>query len=191
MQNLKLKMEEEKKEEHGHHGHEQHNSEHHKRKFKLNPENVFLILAVALLIILLANIFLTFELNMGIRKNSEMLKEKLRPAKVQLAVIKNSKCTDCFDISPIVGYIKTQKVNLTNEKTSEFGSAEAKRLISLHKIEKLPAVIVTGEIDKANIAGLDKKDNALILEKVNPPYTNAINGNIVGMVTLYKLYDPN
>ena len=187
-------MEEEKKEEHKHHEHHEHNGgEHHKKNshHKINLEIAFVILAAALMLILLVNIFLTFELNQNMKKNAADLTEKLRPAKIQLAVIKNSKCADCFDISSSVSYIKSQKVNVTGEKTLDFASTDAKKLISQYKIEKLPAIIITGEIDKTSIQGLQKKDNALLLQSASPPYTNSTNGNIVGRVILYKIYDQN
>lgn len=180
-------MEEEKKEVH--HGH--HKTEHGKKTLdKLNSDNLFVILAVVLLIILLVNLYITFNLNSDIQKNSDEMKEKLRPARIQLAVIKNSKCTDCYDIAPLIDYVNAQKVNVTQEKTVEFDSAEGKQLAVKYSIDKVPSFIITGEIDKAGIEGLEKTDDALVLRNLNPPYTNATNGNIVGRVALYKIYDP-
>ncbi len=180
---------EEKKEGHTHAEHEHHKA-NPKNTFKLNLENAFAGLAIILLVILLVNLYLTFTLNQDLKKNAELLKEKTKPANIQLLVIKNSKCSDCFDIDSVINYIKTQKVNVTSEKTLEFDSAEGKQLISDYKIEKIPTVIVTGETGKFAIQGLEKKGNALVLKTVNPPYTNATNGKIFGRVTLYRIYDP-
>ena len=179
---------EEKKEGHTHAEHEHHKS--NSKTFKLNLENAFVVLAIILLVILLINLYLTFTLNQDLKKNAESLKEKSKPANIQLSVIKNSKCSDCFDIDPVINYIKTQKVNVTSEKILEFDSTEGKQLISDYKIEKIPTVIVTGETGKFAIQGLEKKGNAIVLKTVNPPYSNATNGKIFGRVTLYRIYDP-
>ena len=151
--------------------------------------NIFIGVTILLGIILITNIILTYNINNELKKSSETLQEKLKPAKIELAVIKNSKCTDCFDISTIVSHVKNANVNVTKETMFEFDSKEAKQIISKYKIEKIPTVVVTGEIDKVSLQGLEKKENALLLAKPEPPYTNAVTGNIEGRVTLYILKD--
>ena len=155
----------------------------------LNLGNVFVALTLLLGIILVINIFLTFNLNQELKKNAEALQEKLKPAKIELTVIKNSKCADCFDISTVVSHVKNANANITKETTLEFDSQKAKEFIRKYKIEKIPAIIVTGEIEKVNLQGLDKKENALLLTRLNPPYTNAATGKIEGRVILYSLKD--
>lgn len=161
------------------------------RKFfsKLNIEDIFIVLVILLGIVLIINILLTFNLNKDLKKGAEAAQERLKPAKIELTLLKNSKCNDCFDISTIISHIKNANVNITKEIMYEFSSGEAKGLISKYSIEKIPTVIVTGEIDKANIQGLEKKENALILTKLEPPYTNALTEKIEGRVTLYNLKD--
>ncbi|MBI2652662.1 hypothetical protein HYX00_04315 [Candidatus Woesearchaeota archaeon] len=155
----------------------------------LNIENVFIGLVILLGIIVVINIVLTFNLNKGLTKSTEALKEKLKPAKIELAIIKNSKCSDCFDISTIVSYVKTANVNVAKETIFEFDSKEGRELIKKYNIEKIPTVVITGEIDKVNIQGLEKKENALLLTRPLPPYVNAVTGKIEGRVTLYNLKD--
>ncbi|MBI3036037.1 hypothetical protein HYY71_06990, partial [Candidatus Woesearchaeota archaeon] len=116
-------------------------------------------------------------------------KEKLKPAKIELTLIKNSKCSDCFDISTIISHIKNANVNITKEKMYEFDSKEGKEIISKYKIDKIPSVVVTGEVDKVNIQGLEKKGSIILLTKLEPPYTNTLTGAIEGRVILYHLKD--
>lgn len=174
---------------------EGHKSEHRKKLVsivskRLSIGNIFIGLTILLGIILIINIILTFNLNKDLKKSAELAKEKLMPAKIELAVIKNSRCSDCFDVSAIVSDIKNSNVNVTKEKTLEFDSKEAKEIANKYKIEKIPSVIVTGEIDKLSVQGMEKKENALLLANIKPPYTNAANGRIEGRVTLYNLKDP-
>ncbi|MEK6946748.1 MAG: hypothetical protein AABX32_04015 [Nanoarchaeota archaeon] len=188
-------MEEEKKEGH----HEPHHTEahhpehtlpkHHPAK-KLNNYYIFVGLSVLLAIIILFSIMQTFSINSALKDKTEKAKELAKPAKIELSVIKNSKCTDCFDILQIVEYIKSAKVEVTSEKNVEFDSAEGKQLVAKYNLEKIPNVVVTGEIDKANLEGFEKKNNALIFTQIPPPYTNATSGEVKGRISLVILADP-
>jgi len=154
-----------------------------------NLENIFIGVTILLGVILILNVILTYNLNQELKKSEEAVKEKSRPAKIELAIIKNSRCNDCFDISKVVNYVKSANINITKETTFEFDSKETKALINKYKIEKIPALIVTGEIEKANLQELEQKENALLFTQTNPPYTNAVTGKIEGRVTLYYLKD--
>ncbi len=156
---------------------------------KFNLWNIFIWLTVLLGIVLIINIILTFNLNKDLQKSAESAKEKLKPAKIGLTLIKNSKCADCFDISTIASRIKNANVNVTKQENFEFDSKEGKAIISKYKVDKVPTVILAGEIDKVNIQGFEKKENALLLTKLEPPYTDAATGKIVGKVALYHLKD--
>lgn len=171
---------------------EEHVGIHHRKSIpkNLNLENVFIGLVIILGIILIINIFLTFNLGGDLNKSAEAAKEKLKPAKIELAVVRNSKCGDCFDISAVVSHIKSASVNVTKEETFEFDSKDGKALIINYKITEVPNVIVTGEIDKISIEGLEEREDALLLADILPPYTNAATGKIEGRVTLYNLKDP-
>jgi len=156
----------------------------------MNSKNIFIGLAIVLAVILIFNIAVTINIDKNLKKSTEEQKEKLRPGKIELTAVKNSKCADCFDISPILSNIKNSKANISKEIILEFDSKEGKEILSKYKIQKVPTIIVTGEIDKVNVQGLEKNENALLLTKLSPPYTNAITGKIEGHVALYKLTAP-
>jgi len=157
---------------------------------KINLKGIFIGLAAVLGIVLAVSIFLTSSISNELKKAAEDSREKIRPARIELALIKNSQCKDCTDISSFISAVKKSNVNVTNEKTVELNSNDAKALINKYKIEKIPAFIVTGEIDRLNLQGLEKKQNALLLAAINPPYTNAATGKIEGHIALYKLTAP-
>lgn len=184
---------EEKKEEHKeHHEHTHHEHHaHHKKDAskKLNLENVFIGLTILLGIVVIINIAITVGLNKDIKKSSDEAKEKLKPANIQLYIIKNSKCADCFDVSALQSYMKTLNVNITKESTLDFSAKEAKDLITKYQIKKVPAVIVAGEIEKVNVEGMEKVNDALVLADIGAPYTDAATGKIEGRVTLSILKD--
>lgn len=183
---------EEKKEE-SNKGSETHHHEaqkkHASEKFKL--EYLYLGFAALLGIILLFNIFLASSLNKELKNKSAEFEEKLKPGNIELITLKNSKCGDCFDIGAALGLIRNSKANITKESALEFDSKEAKELISKYKIERIPAIILTGEIDKVSVQGFAKKDNALLFSSVLPPYTNPLTGRVEGKVSMYVLKDTN
>ncbi|MBS3096514.1 hypothetical protein J4480_03675 [Candidatus Woesearchaeota archaeon] len=156
---------------------------------KLDFGNIFIGLTVLLGILLVINLLLTSSLNKDLRKSAQELKEKLKPAKIEITSIKNSKCSDCFDISAVLSYVKSSNVNATKEKTVEFDSKDGRDLIKKYGIKKIPALVVTGEIEKVSIEGLEKNEDALLFTETSPPYTDALTGKIEGMVALYILKD--
>ena len=169
-----------------------HKGHHHAKTIskKLNLGTIFIGLTALLGIILIINLLITFNISKEFKKSEEASKEKLKPAKIELTLIKHSKCKDCFDISTVVGNVKKTNANITKETTLEFDSQRAKEIISKYKIEKIPTIVITGEIDKINLQGLEKKGNILMLTKLEPPYTNAATGKIEGRVALINLNDP-
>ena len=68
-------------------------------------------------------------------------------------------------------------------------SKEGKELIAKYSIEKLPALVVQGEISKVTVEIFDLKDDALVFAQPAAPYVNVSSNNIVGRVTLYHLKD--
>ncbi len=183
-------METEKNDEHKRHEHSHHKEEHKKTTSKkLNLYNIFVGLTFLLGFIVIINIILTFNLSKDLKKSTAEEMEKLRPGKIELISIKNSKCNDCFDVTPVIRQIKSSNVNVTNEKTLEFNSKDGKEIISKYKIEKIPSVVVIGEIDKVNSQGLEKKEKALLIKNIGQPYTDVATGKIEGRVTLYVLKD--
>lgn len=157
---------------------------------KLNFYYLFIGAAVLLGIVLIFNIVLTSSLNSQLKKNAELTQESQKPARIELTSIRNSECSDCFDISAAIEYAKNSKANITKENVLEFGSSEAKNAISKYKIERVPTLIVTGETDKLNLQGFAKSNNALLLQ-ASPPYTNAQTREIIGKVALFLIRDPS
>lgn len=155
----------------------------------LTLENLFIALAIILGVVVLINIFTASAINRQIRESKLIAEEKLKPAKIELTTIKNSKCADCFDISQVIDSLKAANVDVAKENSLEFDSKEGKELISKHQIKKIPSLIIKGEIDKMQVGGLEKSQDALLLSDIPPPFTNPETGKIEGRVTLFHLKD--
>ena len=161
----------------------------HKKRKKIKMEDILIGTLVVLGIVLLISNLMALSLGNDLKKATEEYNEKARPGKISLTVIKNSKCAECSDIAPAVEAIRQSKVNVTDENTVEFNSKEAKELISKYQLKKIPSIVITGEIERVSLEGLEKKDNALIYSDVQPPYTNAGTGKTEGAVRLYLIKD--
>ncbi|MAG91248.1 hypothetical protein CMO83_01065 [Candidatus Woesearchaeota archaeon] len=188
-------MADEKKEEHKPHEHAHHHEHHPKKPIsqklkRLNYDNIFVAVALILGVVVLVNLVITFNINKDINKGAADAEEAAKPAKIELTTIVNPTCTDCFDITAVSSHVKTGNVEITSENSLEFDSNEAKAIISKYNIQQIPAIVITGEIDKINIQGLVKNDDSLLLPEITPPYTDAETGEIQGRVTLYNLNDP-
>lgn len=117
------------------------------------------------------------------------------PSNLDIVVIKDPLCFDCFDIKPVIDAVKKQKVNITSERELELSSDEGKELIKKYAIKKIPTVIVSGEIDKDQaLKDLfaktgEIKDGVFVLTKIGNPYVSAENGEPRGRVYVILVED--
>ncbi len=137
-----------------------------------------------LAILVLVNVYITFSMGQIANEFQAESEETTRAAKIDLITITESSCTDCFDISTIVNGIKKANVEVTSEQTLEYSDETAQALIEKYGIEKIPTVIVTGEIEKqgSQIANLEKVDDALIFTNLDPVYVETSSGDYRGRV---------
>jgi len=135
---------------------------------KKNHYDIKFILVIALAIIILVNLILTFNV---------MPKEK----SVKIKIINDLSCKECFDIETAldVGEVKVEK-----QEVIDFESSEGKKLIEKYNISSVPSVVVTGDIDGLSLDGFEKREDALVLMSALPPYRELASGNIRGLVSL-------
>ena len=181
----------EEKKEHHEHAHEHHAGHKSHKKKSLNLENALIGVAILLAIVVIYNITTTLDLNKGLKKTADAAQEKSRAANIQLYVITDLKCADCFDISIVESYIRQLNVNVTRHSQIDFSSKEGKGFIAKYNITRVPSIVVAGETEKAGIQGLEKVGDALVLKETPAPYTNPASGKIEGRVSLQILKDPS
>ncbi|GEM_PF-394010 len=161
--------------------------------------DVILYIFIALAIVLSAvNFSFVLTRSERVQETVRLAEQQNQPAKLELIKITASSCQNCFDINPVVENLKKANVNITSEKTADFSSSEAKQLITQYNIEKLPTVIVRGEVNKSSVVNLwnqnwyvEMKDGtqvSAVYSAVSPPYADA-SGNIKGLVTLTHVID--
>ncbi|MBI2578862.1 MAG: cupredoxin domain-containing protein [Candidatus Aenigmarchaeota archaeon] len=157
---------------------------------------IFIALAVVLSVV---NFSLISARSEKVKEAVLLAEKENKPAKLELIKIISSSCQDCFDINPVIETLKKANVNVTSEKTIDFSSQEAKQLISQYNIEKLPTVVVLGEVNKSSVVNLwnqnwyvEMADGTQVLavySAVAPPYVDAASGDFRGLVALTHILD--
>lgn len=153
-----------------------------------NTKKIFLVSIVLLLVLILVNTILIGVSSNVLNKKVNEIEEFNRPLEIRLSIID---CTECSDVSSVVNNIKSKNVEVINEETLDRDSEEAKELISKYNIQKLPAILIFGEIDNDKITfnDFELKDDALVLSKIFPPYLDVETNELKGIVSLIEIID--
>ncbi len=133
------------------------------------------------------NFFLIFSINSGISSASGDAKTPV-PAKLSITLINAAECEKCFSTDGLIADLKAGGADVT-ENALESGSSEAAALIEKYSIERLPVLVVYGEIEKAGVSsvlgsGAEFDANTLVLRDVKPPYLDLKSNSIIGLVSI-------
>jgi len=153
---------------------------------KLKLSNLILFLSIFLIALLLINLILTASINIKLKESIKEAQEKTRPARIELTIIGKETCKEC-NISRVVEEIRNIGLNITSEKSLNFNDKKSMELIKNFNITKLPAIIISGEIEKSNL-NFEKRNNALVYEPI-APFFNIQDGKINGLVELTIIKD--
>lgn len=160
---------------------------------KMRQENLFRVVYACIFILLLVtafNIFGISGLKSRISYQVEKAAEAAKPAELELIKISSS-CLYCFNPDETISKLKGADLKIISEKEFLRSSAEAEELIGKYGIDRLPAVLLRGEIEKVSLQDFNKRQDALVFEGIIPPYENASGGNIIGKVSLIIINDEN
>lgn len=164
------------------------------KNFSLNfwlAAGIFLVIVVGIIIAAINFLRVNIILNQKIAQTTEAN----RPAEVEAIIIKEPSCADCVDPNNFLEQLKKNNVKIKSEKTVERMSEEGDALIKKYSIEKLPTVILTGEIEKGEFlqkalpAAGEIKDGSFVLKNIGGPFVLAATGAIKGRVKMVLLID--
>ncbi|MEK6887619.1 MAG: hypothetical protein AABX14_01610 [Candidatus Aenigmatarchaeota archaeon] len=158
---------------------------------KSSGDTILLALFAILIVIALVNVVTLTSISMNVQKGST--KPAIVYAALDLTEIQAPVCDKCYSMSNTIANIKTQSVNLT-ESIVYSSSSDAQSLISKYGINKLPALVITGEINKtATLTGfwsqLGSVKNGAVVIEAQPPYYSVRDSAVVGLVTLTRVVD--
>lgn len=174
-----------------HESHHIHHTEHHEKK-KPILQNIITVLGALVAIVLIVNIFVTQTTISKLTEKISIAKEDAKPALVTLFVVRDSKCIECFDVSPVIDFVRQGNINVTKEEMLEADSAAAASLVEKYSLTKLPAIVIQSDnMEKLSFLsqGFEKKNDAYVFDKPLPPYVEALTGNVKGKVELVRIND--
>lgn len=137
-----------------------------------------------LLIILIVNLYYGTSINKNITDKIEQIKEENRPANLDLLIINDNECKDCYNLNGVVDEIKKGNVNLTQKIIDIKDSSD---IIKEYGIEFVPAIIIKGEINKTKLDLFNNIKGALVLKSAIAPYKDLKDNKIKGLVKLIIL----
>lgn len=122
-------------------------------------------------------------------------KETNRPANLEAVIITDAACPDCFDSAKILANLEKLNVKVTKKDFLDRTTPAGAELIQKYQIKKLPAFVLTGEIDKGNDlkTALSKigatKNGAFVFEPTGGPYVLADTGEVKGRTNMLLITD--
>ncbi len=149
----------------------------------LNLAAITTVLAVVLLATIAFQASQAYSISKKAGMTAAEQMERNRPAAIQATSI-SADCSECSSADSIIKIVETAKVNITKKTALAAKDAESQQLIQKHGIKRLPTVIVTGEIDKANLAGFAKSEGAMVYQQAPPPYFDVADERIKGLVSI-------
>ena len=151
-----------------------------------HTSKLFSILLIVLLIIFILNISSASVANAILSGKVGPIKEANKPVEIGLTIID---CYDCYEVESITDSIKKQNVKIIDEETLEVDDAQ--ELIAKYNIQKIPSVIITGEIDNERVSfnGFRLEGEALILEDINAPFLDLTTNTLQGKVIIKEIID--
>ena len=165
------------------------------RHTKKKTSNWLIILGVLIVALTLFNVWQIYQTSHV--KAKDTLPAKVELAQIELAVLTTSSCADCFDIKAFEKQISSLRVNITNKAEVDFSSGAGKALIEKYKIEKIPAIIIKGDISKSpELSSLieqagAKAENVFVIPALNPPYMDPKTNQVLGRLTVISLTKEN
>ena len=159
-----------------------------KNKFKLHKDNILVLGTVTFAIFMFFNLFLIYQVKNEVGVKKTEIEELTKIPEVNLIYIL-PECDVCFDLTPVISQIKNSNINITKEIELNISSEKAMNLIKKYKIEKLPTVILKGDIDRVSLQDFVKNEDALVFNNIQPPYINTKTFEISGLVSAIIIED--
>jgi len=161
---------------------------------KINS-NLFWSLTVIFLLTIIGGLYFSFTTENLLKITVAEYKEEQRPANLEITLIKDSSCQECNNLDGVLHSIKQESIKITQEKILEYTEEEAKNLLTKYSIKTLPALLITGEINKS--ADLTKiwsslgqsDDNTFILRYNFYPVKDLETNKIQGLTDIFLLSD--
>jgi len=128
-------------------------------------------------------------------KRVEAQAELNRPAKISVTVITDRLCTSCTSPQPFVQALLKQRVSLISTRRLDAASEDGKRYLTEQKVERVPAVLVEGELTNSPelgsfLAQAGKVDGGRFTYFASAPYREVASGQVRGEFSTTYVAEP-
>lgn len=147
---------------------------------KITLKTSHLWLGLVLVLVGAINVWLLFF----VRNKIDFKKLLAHKPKINLVVIRETSCTDCFDLTQVKDVLEREGGRVTM-KVLDKADAQSVDLIEQYNIKFLPSFVATGEINDPALKPLwdnfgEPKDKAIIFNKNVPKYYEIATGKTFG-----------
>lgn len=147
------------------------------KKYMHNFVNIALVI---LTLIILVNTFSILKLSKELDAVFEKEQESSKPANIEISVLAPA-CKECVKLDDKLAALKSGNVQV--EKESFTTDEEIADSVAKYGIKRLPAIVVSGEINKLSLAGYRGVEHVLVYEAENAPYVDAVTKKVRGLVS--------
>ncbi|MEK6845256.1 MAG: hypothetical protein AABY26_00740, partial [Nanoarchaeota archaeon] len=160
---------------------------HHKNTV---PPGIYGLMIIIMLLSLF-NVWQLYSLNQNFAEKGPAAAVKV--PQISLALITVESCPECSNLQEFIGEIEKSGVNITEKVTLDYSVESTKLLVQKYKIERLPALIIKGEVNESQkLSSLLEplavlKEGGYVIPALQPPYLELPSGNVKGKVTLTYL----
>jgi len=149
--------------------------------------------AVVIFISLIISLTISFVANLSLNQNRPVSVDN--PTKVDIVILSESSCSDCFNLTPVIDSIKAENVKIKSEKAVYISTKDGQELLAKYNITKIPSLLVSGDFNKNDGLNLlfskwgEIIDKTFVLRQIGAPYFEVETSKVRGQVQLTMLVD--
>lgn len=135
-----------------------------------------------------------FSFARDVKSGISASEEAAKPVNIRLVSVTAPDCKECFDLQRMVDSMKSQQVNITEEREVAFDSEEGKKLIQTLGLEKIPTFIAHGDVKNQKLAAYIEANgklvnDAFVFTNVPPMFLDPATGKTRGKLSATVLYN--
>ncbi len=155
---------------------------------------VLVILLTSLVVLAVVRLAMLFTSVPATASFVRAQQEAVRPARLDVVVVVDGTCVGCTNPQPFVDALKKQQVAFSTMKQIDGTTEEGKRYLAQQKLERFPAVVVSGETSRTPklekfLTQAGTESNGQFTYLVHAPYREVAGDKIRGLFRATYLTD--
>lgn len=160
---------------------------HHVKNSSQNVNTLHVVLGVVVVALALFNVWQLYSTS-SVTKPVELEKPD-----IEYALLVPKDCPLCYDLKAVTSKIETMNLEVKEKVDVDPSSSAGKALIKKYALERLPAIIIKGEVrDSSQLLSFlndvgTEREGAFIVTALNPPFVDTASGDVKGLMTITLL----